>query len=86
MTTDNVISLADRRAKAEGWETVPVDVSVFDCGNGLAEVRLVTGSALADTLEVSSVQMTEETLTAFIARAIIVRNNMLARQRAQETA
>jgi hypothetical protein len=83
VTTNNVVSLADRRAKAEGWESVPVDVSVFDCGNGLAEVRLVTGSALADSLEVSSVQMTEETLTAFIARAAMVRDGM---RRAKETA
>jgi hypothetical protein len=80
--SDNVISLADRRAKAEGWETVPVDVSVFDCGNGLAEVRLVTGSALTDTLEVFSVQMVEETLTALIERATKVRDGM---RRAKET-
>jgi hypothetical protein len=78
--SNNVVSLADRRAKAEGWEAVPVDVSVFDCGNGLAEVRLVTGSALADSLEVSSVQMVEETLTAFIERATKVRDAMRARK------
>jgi hypothetical protein len=80
VTTDNVISLADRRAKAEGWESVPVDVSVFDCGNGLAEVRLVTGNALADTLEVASVQMVEATLTNLIERATRVRDQMRARR------
>lgn len=76
----NVISLADRRAKAEGWQQVPVDVTVFDAGNGLAEVRLVTGSALADTLEVSSVQMAEATLTSLIERATRVRDQMRARK------
>lgn len=76
----NVISLADRRAKAEGWQQVPVDVTVFECGNGLAEVRLVTGSALEDSLEVSSVQMAEATLTEFIERATRVRDAMRARK------
>lgn len=80
MSDNNVISLADRRAKAEGWQQVPVDVSVFDCGNGLAEVRLVTGSALADSMEVSSVQMTEATLTNMIERATKVRDAMRARK------
>jgi UPF0288 family protein (methanogenesis marker protein 3) len=53
---------------------------VFDCGNGLAEVRLVTGSALADSLEVSSVQMAEETLTSLIERATQVRDEIRARK------
>lgn len=76
----NVVSLADRRAKAEGWQQVPVDVTVFECGNGLAEVRLVTGSALEDSLEVSSVQMAEATLTSLIERATKVRDAMRTRK------
>jgi hypothetical protein len=81
--SDNVISLADRRAKAEGWENVPVDVSVFDCGNGLAEVRIVTGSALEDSLDVTSVQMQEATLSVFIERATRVRDEMRNRKAAR---
>lgn len=81
MSNQKVFSLADRRARAEGWQQEPVDVTVFDAGNGLAEVRLVTGSALADSLEVSSVQMAEETLTAFIERATQVRDAMRERRK-----
>lgn len=83
MSASNVVSLADHRDKVEGWEALPhgqVDFAVFDCGDGLVEVRLVTGSASADTLEVSAVRVCGETLDALIERATKVRDAMRAKR------
>lgn len=84
--TATVVSLAARRAEREGWERMAhgeVDFAVFHSGGGLAEVRMVTGSAAKDTLEVNAVQVCEATLTALIEKATKVREQMRA---ARETA
>lgn len=87
MSASNVVSLAAARARAEGWEELPhgqVDFSVFDCGDGRAEVRLVTGSAAADTLQVHAVQVCESTLDALIEKATKTRDAMRARRAGHE--
>lgn len=83
--TANVVSLSARRAEREGWEKLQygeVDFSVFDCGGGLAEVRMVTGSAARDTLEVNAVQVNETTLDSLIEKATRVRDEMKRRRTA----
>lgn len=79
MTASNVVSIATRRAEREGWEQLQhgeVDFLVFNLGNGLAEVRLVTGSAARDTLEVNAVQVCEATLDTLIRNATLARDAM----------
>ena len=81
MTTSNVVSFADRRSKAEGWEQCrhgEIDLTVFEVGNGLAEVRMLTGSVLRGDVEVNAVQVSEEMLTSLIERATRVRDAMRA--------
>lgn len=83
MSPSNVVSLAAHRDKADGWEELPhgqVDFTVFDCGDGLVEVRLVTGSAAADTLEVSAVRVCEATLDTLVEKVTKVRDAMRARR------
>lgn len=83
MSAANVVSLASRRAESEGWQSLKhgeVDFCVFDAGDGLAEVRLVTGSAAEDTLEVNAVRVCEVTLDALIEKATRVRDAMRARR------
>lgn len=83
--TAAVVSLAERRAEREGWEKLAhgeVDFFVFDVGNGLAEVRMVTGSLAKDTLQINAVQVCEVTLDALIDKATRVRDEMKRRRTA----
>lgn len=80
-----VVSLTERRAEREGWEKLAhgeVDFFVFDLGDGLAEVRMVTGSLAKDTLQINAVQVCEVTLDALIDKATRVRDEMKKRRMA----
>ena len=76
MSESNVVSLFDVRSKAEGWEDTHVEFGVFDLGNGLCEVRVVTGDVVKGDIKVDAVQVSEDALSRLIDRATSVRDAM----------